>query len=220
MQYHHDPMDASINPPMGLLAKIVEVHSDRLLSDARMLPVLKRSPSGCRSTGAGFERRNPGNVHRAFRDGQVMASLEVDPERRSVAEQLTEANRRLGSNRLFLIEDVVERPAGCPERSRHPVLLMESAGRTSSSTGKHRQLAFVHRGRRECERLADIPDLKIGILRHDASLGQPLRDETDNGGHGDAEAPETEYPASDPHRHAPAYGGPLSGPRPACRLGR
>ena len=75
MQYHYDPLAASINPPMGLLAKVVEVRSDRLLSDARMLPVLERSPSGCRSTGVCFERRNPGNVHRAFRDGQVMASL-------------------------------------------------------------------------------------------------------------------------------------------------
>lgn len=96
---------------MGLLAKVVEVRPDRLLSDARMLPVLERSPSGCRSTGVCFKRRNPGNVHRAFRVGRVMASLEVDPERRSVAEQIAESNRRLGSNRLFLVEDVVERVA-------------------------------------------------------------------------------------------------------------
>ena len=41
MQYHYDPLVASIDPPMGLLAKVVEARSDRLLSDARMLPVLE-----------------------------------------------------------------------------------------------------------------------------------------------------------------------------------
>ena len=66
-----------------------------------------------------FECRNSGDVHRALRDREIMTALQVDPEAGTVAEQLAEAHRHLGGDRLFLVEDVVERLPGYPERFRH-----------------------------------------------------------------------------------------------------
>ena len=78
-----------------------------------------------------FERRYSADIHRTFRARQIVVALEVDPKARAVAEELAEANRHLGGNRLLLVQDVVERPAGKCRGPRPPpsCSCQERAGR-------------------------------------------------------------------------------------------
>ena len=61
--------------------------------------------------GSRFEGRDPRDIHRTFRDRQIVAALQIHPEPGTVSEP----NRHLGGHRLRLVEDAMERLSGYPE---------------------------------------------------------------------------------------------------------
>ena len=79
-------------------------------------------PGTGRSPGLRFKRRYSGDVHRAFRNRQIVTALQVDPEAGAVAEQLAEPHRHLSGDRLLLSQDVVEGLPRNPERFGHGCL--------------------------------------------------------------------------------------------------
>src|SRR3712207_1809360 len=88
------------------------------------------------------DRRNPAHVDLAFGAPRVVGRLHPDPDPGAVAEQLAEANRDGGRNRLPLPKDVVEVLArdaeeasdlrlGLPRRRDHVLAQQRSEEHTS-----------------------------------------------------------------------------------------
>ena len=107
------------DPPFHGTAVADVFHLPAFFENAPVWLILEEYPAQEWSSGMCCDSLNTRYVYRSFRDRQIMIALKVDPETAAITEQLAESHRHLCGNRLFPIQDFVERLPRDSERICH-----------------------------------------------------------------------------------------------------